>query len=103
MNTKLISINTWAIVTAMLATLSFASCESDNNHSDRTLVFAEDLLEDAIYLQVADEEQPAWLQSQIAMNPYLRVFRSDNENAAYLLHAPMKGNQLSVFDKYGKE
>ena len=61
--TNKISTGTFLIV--MLAVFSFASCSSDSDDTDRKPVVEDGFLEDAIYLQVADEEQPAWLQSQI--------------------------------------
>lgn len=98
--TNKISTGTFLIV--MLAVFSFASCSSDSDDTDKKPI-EEGSLEDAIYLQVADEEQPVWLQSQIAESSYLRVFQSLKGGGIFLLQAPLKGNEVSVFDKDGKE
>ena len=101
MRTKKINTGTFLIV--MLVVFSFASCSSDSDDTVRKPVDEEGFLEDAIYLQVADEEQPAWLQSQIAKSPYLKVFRSGKGDGTFLLQAPLKSNDFSVYDKDGKE
>lgn len=103
MRTRVKAINTWISFILILAVFPFASCSSDSDDEDKKPVTEEGFLEDAIYLQVTDEEQPAWLQSQIAESPYLRVFRSEKGDGTFLRQAPLKGNEFSVFDKNGKE
>ena len=97
------SIRNRTFILAVLAVLCLYSCSDGSDDIDRNLVTAEEILEDAIYLPVADEDQPAWLQLQIAEVPYLKVFRSEKGNVSFLLYTPQKGGEVNVFDKEGKE
>ena len=81
------------------------SCSDDSDDEGRIILASEGLapLENAIYLKVADEEQPSWIQSLIAKNPYLKVFRSGKGEGLFLVEIPLKDNEVSIFDKDGED
>ena len=97
-------INKFLFLTCLFAGM-LVSCSSDNDDECSTSfasgAFAP--LKNAIYLKVADEEQPAWIQSLIAKSPYMKVFRSGKEEGLFLVEVPLQGNGVSVFDNEGKE
>ena len=88
------------IMAALLVSLGSMSCGHDD---DNAAVPEESYapLADAIYLPIADEAQPAWLQTLIADEPYLKVFRSEKGEGNFLVEAPQKGDGLRIFDRDG--
>lgn len=91
-------------LTCLLAGM-LVSCSSDRDDVGRKTLATEGLapLENAIYLKVADEEQTSWIQSLITKNPYLKVFRSGKGEGLLLVEIPLKGNEVIIFDKEGKD
>lgn len=88
------------IMAALLVSLGSMSCGHDD---DNAAVPEESYapLADAIYVPIDDEAQPAWLQTLIADEPYLKVFRSEKGEGKFLVEAPQKGDGLRIFDRDG--
>ena len=88
------------IMAALLVSLGSMSCGHDD---DNAAVPEESYapLADAIYLPIADEAQPAWIQTLIADEPYLKVFHSEKGEGKFLVEAPQKGDGLRIFDRDG--
>lgn len=97
-------INKFLFLTCFFAGM-LVSCSSDNDDESSTSLVSEAFapLKNAIYLKVADEEQPAWIQSLIAKSPYMKVFRSGKGECLFLVEVPLQGNDLRAFDNEGKE
>lgn len=100
---------TWVIAVVILTAFALSSCSSDNDDKtesriappDPIVVLEPETLASSIYLPMADEEQPAWIQELIASNPYIKVFHSEKGAGAYLVEMPLKGNEITVFDNNG--
>ena len=100
---------TWVIAVVILTAFALSSCSSDNDDKtesciappDPIVVLEPETLASSIYLPMADEEQPAWIQELIASNPYIKVFHSEKGAGAYLVEMPLKGHEITVFDNNG--
>ena len=94
---------TWVIAVVILTALALTSCSSDNDDKAEIPVVTPEpeALANSIYLPIADEEQPVWIQELIASNPYTKIFHSKKVTAAYLVEMPLKGNEIKVFDDNG--
>ena len=98
--TKLV---TWVIAVVILTALALTSCSSDNDDKAEIPVVTPEpeALANSLYLPIADEEQPVWIQEFIASNPYTKIFHSEKGTGTYLVEMPLKGNEIKVFDDNG--
>ena len=98
---RYIRIQSLFIIAVLVVGLGLLSCGHDDENTTKPIESYAPL-SDAIYMPIADEEQPAWLQALIAKDPYLKVFHSENGGGMFLVEAPLKGNGLRLFDRDGK-
>lgn len=94
---------TWVIAVVLLTAFALTSCNNASDEiADRPVASPEPKdLANSIYLPIADEDQPAWIQELIASNPYLKVFHSENATGTYLVEMPLKGHGIKVYDNNG--
>lgn len=94
---------TWVIAVVILTAFALTSCSSDSDDKAEIPVITPEpeALANSIYLPMADEEQPAWIQELIASDPYIKIFHSEKGACTYLVETPLKGNKIKVFDNSG--
>ena len=90
------------IMVAMAVMLLSGGCKDDGNENGADVSETKDILDEAVYLAVADDEQPAWLQLLISESPYLEVFNSNARGGLYLVVFPNRGFAGTLYDKSGQ-
>ena len=81
--------------------LLLGGCKDDGNESGADVSESKSLLDEAVYLAVADDEQPVWLQELISESPYLKVFCSNARGGLYLVVFPQRGFAGTLYNKSG--